>query len=459
MDNTPSSLSEETSQDSLLQQRIKAASHPHLPWWKWLLLLVLMTAIGFALYYAYLGYIIEVLTVLTILFVTVGVLLVVVYLISQELFLWLIGKRSEYQKMIEASRMAAIGISRAAIQFTPAGLTQEEKERLKSDVPTLLHMRFMSGINNFIARIFIGAFAAAFGLLGTIVLMKQNEKLDIQNEKLDYQVYLEESNRRSTLIIMMSNIMDKVDEELKECDKLDKPRRLSQQLVGRIAALSQSFKPYRFLEGDTLIAEEYSPERGQLLLAIANSGIDSIGLDEIYAKAIFNRAFLKNAVMDNTYLKKIRLEEAYLKNISLNYSILNEAYLNNVVLENAKLCEAELYRVKLKNANLKNADLISANFFEATLNKTDFCEAHLFATNFFGADLSHAKFQFTTFLPAIFNNAKLTKSNFNNSNIPPSELLKSKNIYGIENLPNHLKQQMQQLDSKRYKEITAKPKR
>lgn len=422
MDNTPSSLSEETSQDSLLQQRIKAASHPHLPWWKWLLLLVLMTAIGFALYYAYLGYIIEVLTVLTILFVTVGVLLVVVYLISQELFLWLIGKRSEYQKMIGASRMAAIGISRAAIQFIPAGLTQEEKERLKNDVPTLLHMRFMSGINNFIARIFIGAFAAAFGLLGTIVLMKQNEKLDYQNEKIDYQIHLQESNRRSALIVMMSNIMDKVDEELKECDKLGKSRRLSQQLIGRIAALSQSFKPYRFLEGDTLTSKAYSPERGQLLLAIANSGIDTIGLDQIYAKAVFEYAYLVGAQMDSFYLNAINL-----------------------------------YSAKINNADLRGANISGANLIWTDLSLTDLTETNSNRTDFEWADLTGADLSGANIVEANFLLTNLFYVNLDNTIPTPRQLLAARSIYGIRNLADSVKHQVKQLNFERYKKINVIP--
>ena len=77
-------------QPTKLEQKIKFSNRPQLPWWKNLLLLVLLTGLGFSIYYIYLGQIIKVLTVITIIFLVVGIVLVFTYLISQELFLWLI---------------------------------------------------------------------------------------------------------------------------------------------------------------------------------------------------------------------------------------------------------------------------------------------------------------------------------------------------------------------------------
>ena len=114
----------------------------------------------------------------------------------------------------------------------------------------------------------------------------QNVLLDTQNYRINLQNNLIEAERRGSLVILMSNIMDQMNEEINEQKKgLSKDSlavldslgyRLSDPLIGRIAALSQGFLPYRYLEGDTLIETPTSPERGQLLLSLVKSNLDSV---------------------------------------------------------------------------------------------------------------------------------------------------------------------------------------
>lgn len=74
--------------------------------------------------------------------------------------------------------------------------------------------------------------------------------------------------------MLMSNIFDKVDREIeRQRDTMkvvtdSKKFSVSQSLIGQIAALSQAFKPYRYMDGDTMIGGALSPERGQLLVTI-----------------------------------------------------------------------------------------------------------------------------------------------------------------------------------------------
>ena len=121
----------------------------------------------------------------------------------------------------------------------------------------------------------IGTFALLMGvapllilIVQTWILSHQNNKLDTQNgllgrqnQRLDQQINLEEGNRRSSLVFFMSNIMDKLDFELRNSPN----RTLSDPLFGRIVSLSQSMRPYRYLENDSLTPRQLSPERGQLL--------------------------------------------------------------------------------------------------------------------------------------------------------------------------------------------------
>ena len=116
------------------------------------------------------------------------------------------------------------------------------------------------------------------GLTGTLLLVNQNELLQNQNQLIKNQMSLEEASRRGALVMLMSNIFDKVDDEIAEqkaemsvwqIEITDSTKySLSQSLIGQIAALSYSFKPYKFMDGDTMIGRPLSPERGQLLVTI-----------------------------------------------------------------------------------------------------------------------------------------------------------------------------------------------
>lgn len=68
--------------------------------------------------------------------------------------------------------------------------------------------------------------------------------------------------------------------------------KLSLSLIGQIAALSQAFKPYRFLDRDTLIGRPLSPERGQLLVTICGLPLDTVTLERIFDRSTFKEADL-----------------------------------------------------------------------------------------------------------------------------------------------------------------------
>jgi len=139
----------------------------------------------------------------------------------------------------------------------------------------------------------VGMFTLMLGfipllLLGiqTYILNTQNKLLAAQNERLDQQINLEEGSRRSSLIFLMSNIMDKMGEELKAPDNPDNI--LSDALIGRIVSLSQALRPYRYLDTDQLINQPLSPERGQLLISLTNSSLHESTYEKLFAKADFS---------------------------------------------------------------------------------------------------------------------------------------------------------------------------
>lgn len=375
-----------------------------LPWWKQILLLALLASLGFAVYYIYNGKLIQVLTFLTLLFLLSGIFLVISYLVSKELFLWLIGRRSEYQKLIGTSQTVAIGLSRAAINYFPMGLTPEEKERLKNDVPVFLQMRFMQGINNFIARIFIGAFAAAFGLLGTTVLMKQNEKLDLQNEKIEVQnnriiqqTYLQEADRRSSLIFLFSDVINDMNAELSQ-----ENRTLSNALIGRIVNLSRAFKPYYYLDGDSLTTKLKSPERGQLLLALLESELDTQTYKVIFQRSDFSYAELEGFDLSFKYLDWINLKYAHLdnanfENSSVRLSNLSFASCKNANFQSADLTLSDLIGTNFTNANLIMAILNACNATSIVLDSADIRGSDLKSVLFENGSFVHSDMSYASF--------------------------------------------------------------
>ncbi len=381
------------------------AVSPSVPLFKIIIFAVLLLLLGLAIYYCYKGYIIQVLTYLNVFIFGLGVLLVFVFLFSKETFLWLIGKKTEYHNILKAGQSLTTGAVGTALKYAPIELSDKEKEKVKKDVPALVEMGLMTGINNYIIRFFVGAFAASFALLGTITLMNQNQKIDKQNKRLDQQTYLQEAERRSSLVFLFSNIMDAVDKELKEDYNDDDIRNLSPQLIGRITGLSTRLKPYHYLDGDTLTAKPLSPERGQLLVSLLGSQLDEKTMDEIYSNSNFKYSDLKNAYLGSAYLRKVNLRKADLRYAYLNGACLNGAYLNEVDLryanlryanlrfgwlEYANLGYANLESVNLRGAGLWSADLRSSNLANAVLSETKLKEANLKEADLTGAYLKEA---------------------------------------------------------------------
>lgn len=333
---------------------------PSIPLWKKIVFLVLSLLLCVGGYYCYKGHAIQVLTILDIFIFGLGIILVFIFLFSKEAFLWLIGKQSEYHSILNAGLIVTTGAVGTALKYAPVELNDEEKEKIKKDVPALVEMGLMTGVNNYIIRFFVGTFAACFALLGTIVLMNQNKKIDKQNDRLAQQTYLQEAERRGSLVFLFSNIMDAVDRELK--DKNNDTRSLSPQLIGRITALSLRLKPYKYLERGELIAKLSSPERGQMLISLLGSQLDTVTMTKIYKKSDFSFADLRK-----TDLKGMNLAGANLRDADFIKTDLRNANLSGANLSHADLREIDLKGVDLSDTNLERA-VVNPDFFQEIQN-------------------------------------------------------------------------------------------
>ena len=237
-----------------------------------------------------------------------------------------------------------------------------------------------------VVTVFYTLFLAFAGLLGSVLLYNQNQLLEKQNEKIDAQIQLEESNRRGALIVMMSNIMDKVDDELTTDWNNDKKRNLSPQLIGRISALSQSFSPYRFWQDTSLIEKPLSPERGQLLLALVKSDLDTNTYKTIYNETTFESAYLDGAKLNSAFLKSADLNNASLRDV-----FLVGANMNDIKLMNADISNSIILKSFLNNARLEDINFSGTNLWLTELNRAIMTgDINLFETDLRDVELNYA---------------------------------------------------------------------
>lgn len=292
-----------------------------------------------------------------------------------------------------------------------------------------------------ILMVFQMLFVGFGGLLGTMLLYNQNKLLTQQNQllqnqnyRLDQQTYLQEADRRSSLIFLMGNLLDAMDTELKTDIGQPGVRDLSPQIIGRVVALSRSLRPYRYLESDSLVARELSPERGQLLISIVNSQIDNSSLRRIFQLADFSYADLKNSSLSGEYLSGVNLHHADLGNSTLDETDLSNADLSGADLTDAVFARANLQGARfrqalLTNAYFESADLSQANFYGAKMHSVNLAGAKLRQTHFTHADLSGANLYGST-----LNRTGLDQVNLDSALVDDSQWLSKLPSEGLDSI-------------------------
>ncbi len=263
------------------------------------------------------------------------------------------------------------------------------------------------------------------GLLSSFLIFQQNRylKTQLQNQdrKLREQSALIESARKGNMIYLMSNILDNVEEELKNNGSLP------DAVIARIAAFSFSLKPYRYLQGDSLSARELSPERGQLLMALLLMKMDSVSFARIKQSVSFAAADLSGAALQQADLSGAQLSSADLKDADLSGADLQHADLQDGNLWGANLNKADLRKANLKRSDLRWAALNGANLQFADLNGAQLSSAQLLQADAQDASVQYADLTNTTLAEAKltrtnFLGAEMSKANLNNTDLTRSDL-------------------------------------
>jgi uncharacterized protein YjbI with pentapeptide repeats len=219
---------------------------------------------------------------------------------------------------------------------------------------------------------FVWITVLGFMFAGLIVLSitfnKQNAKakhlINDQKSQIFQMGVSIDSLRKSNQGFFLNNVLQLVDEDLRNSPT----KTLRKETIGRIASLSKSFLPYKFLSSDHVLDAELSPERGQLLLSLLSMGMDSASFSEVKAQTTFARAYLKNSDLNKMDLSNIDLRFADMGGCNLTGTNLRNAQLNEVNLRKAELDHANLSGAFLRGATLEFATLNHANLSNANLN-------------------------------------------------------------------------------------------
>ncbi len=292
--------------------------------------------------------------------------------------------------------------------------SKTKKSRLGKDQETKSQVQMSGGLIGWlhahgnVLDLAISAFTfLVVACFGTFLLFKQNSLLESQNSLLESQnklvknqMYLAEADRRGALIVLMSNIMDKVDHEIENQKKsfltkdvLNHKYTLSESLIGQIAALSHTFQPYRYIENDTLIEYPLSPERGQLFRTLLSLPIEDQTLQDIYKLSNFAWAELGGIDLSFKYLVTVPLAAGNLFEANLENSNLQNAFIPEINLTRSNMFESDLTNANLANSNLSECDLSYTNFTNANLTGVKFDDALLNYTNFTNANLRDVDFR------------------------------------------------------------------
>lgn len=176
-----------------------------------------------------------------------------------------------------------------------------------------------------------------------LLLVNQNKYINTQNLFIKEQTVLNEANRRSSLIVYLNDIFNRIDSELQS----NESHRLSNALVGRIVAVSSNLRPYQFLENGQIIEKPLSPERGQLFQGLINSGINKESLEKVFSLADFRYADLRGVNLSDRTIPKTNLSFA-----DLSGGDYRKATFSQVNLEGANMKQTVLYLSQFKNCNL-----------------------------------------------------------------------------------------------------------
>lgn len=244
---------------------------------------------------------------------------------------------------------------------------EDDKTKIKTLAPRLVNYLLWSNFRNWGLRILTSFVLGLGGIVTTILVLNQNKILEIQTSIQEQQATIQKAELNRAFAAEQNDIfeirMNAITENLLETD-LRQETRDTRIVQSRIISLSQTLKPYKFVQEDLTIAKRpWSPQRGNLLISLVETGMvantvtPSYIIEETFKKSNFSHAILVASNLEETNLTNINLSDAKLTSAYLSNTNLTDANLSNAVLENANFDDATLKGTNFTNANLKKANL------------------------------------------------------------------------------------------------------
>lgn len=234
------------------------------------------------------------------------------------------------------------------------------------------------------------------GLLGYFLTWKSIDIQEQQTKLISQQNSLEEASRKSSIFYLMSEIMNNIALETKLNN--NNSNVLSPLLIARIASLSNSLKPYKHLNGDSL-----SIERGHLLHTLSLSKVDSNSLDKIYKHGNFTFSDLSGLNFSQSYLKNVNLSHSNLNGGNFSYSNM----INSTLLK-CNVFNTNFYNARLYHSNI-NSRIDSSLFDSSKIKGVDFHNSEFINSNFDNCDFKGATASNLTIKKSSFRNSSLSK--------------------------------------------------
>lgn len=274
----------------------------------------------------------------------------------------------------------------------------------------------------------IAVFIVIVGVVGAMLFQQNSfsKTLEEANTQHDQeQAKLGESLKQGQLAFLMKDLLTL----LHESSHSTSNDTLSAATIDKIVALSYSFKPYHLLVGDSLTQHKYSPERGQLLLALCKMNFDSASFRTLKNQTSFAHADLRAVDLRGADLSGVNLKGANLKEAKLDNANFYEANLRETNLWGAHLNNSNLSKANLLRANLQWTELNASSFKQATLSGADVTNAQLRKADLRGAIIEWAKIGSTILTQANLTGANLKGSNFLRANLKEANLSATKLVW------------------------------
>lgn len=266
----------------------------------------------------------------------------------------------------------------------------------------------------FSKRVWIGGIAILLvsgGLLTSVFIDITNnvflEQLMQKKTEQMQELALVNARQQANLGLVMESLFEQIQEEVKTQNG-----KVSPKTIGEIARISQAFEPYAYFNEDSLSRQKLSPERGQLLLFLISSKMDTASFQQTISKTSFAGADLERAKLVGLDLSGIDLMGANLKDAILNEVDLSESELRGANFWGAQLKRADLSGVDMRRADVRWADLEKAVLSHSNLDGSNFSNALMREVEMVGV-----KFQFGKLSGATLYNANLLKADFLKTNM------------------------------------------